>query len=121
MFKYNEPITPGMKLYYNGSDKKWCNRKTGKVTEVMHRGRYVVKRVTDSRVYIMPDRKNAASEHQIPLSEIEDKIQVVELNDLTTSMGMLLINVFSKPEWVLADENFEKTIKTAKILNKGGR
>ena len=118
MRRYKDPLMAGMRFYYNGEEKKWCNPATGKICETMRQGTYELVRLTEKHVYLKPVRKNAVTTHCIRRDEIENLVDIVEVSDMTSSMGILSLNVFSRPAWVLADENFKEALKKAKAINQ---
>ena len=112
MKDYNGELKVDMKLLYNGTPMQWCNRKTGKVNEVMNPGKYVISRFYRDYVLVKSDRKNATTEHYIPMDEIN--LKVLEFADLTCTMGFIGLNL-RNPRWVINDEEL---IKKAKEYNK---
>jgi len=114
MKDYNGELKVGMKLLYNGTPIEWCNRRTGKVNEVMNPGKYVISRFYRDYVLVKSDRKNATTEHYIPIDEIKGCIKELEFADLTCTMGFIGLNL-RRPCWVINDEEL---IKKAKQYNK---
>ena len=114
---YNGELKKGMKILYNGEIIEWVNPKTGKVNEKMKKGEYIISKITSRIIYVVSSRKNAVTEHKIYRDEIEGKIKEIEFADITTTIGLVAINI-NNPIWVLADDNFKKIIKDAKKYNR---
>lgn len=112
MKKYDGLLESGLKLIYAGHPIEWGNPKTGKITEVLKPGKYVISRVQLKFVYLKADRKNATKEYVLYADEIKDSIYVPEWIDLTTPIAQ----VFTlNKSWYINDEEL---IKKAKAYNK---
>ena len=109
---YGGEIKTGLRLLYNGEPIKWSNR-SGKIVEILKRGKYVVSRVTRDFVYLKHDRAKATKEFQLH-KEAFIEIYELEFADLTTTIG-LIFNTHKT--WYI---NNEELIKSAKKYNKAG-
>lgn len=114
---YDGNLEVGMNIIYNGSPIEWCNPRTGKVNEVMNQGEYIISNITNKFICLKSNRKNATTEHKIYKDDIEGRIKVIEFSDMTCTMGLIAMNL-NNPTWVLADDNFKKSLANARKYNR---
>lgn len=116
---YTGELKVGTPLIYNGEVIEWCNPRTGKVNEVMKQGEYIISSITSKYIRVKPNRKNAVTEHTLLKNEIEGHVKVIEFSDLTCTAGLIFLNL-NNPVWILADDDYRKTMSSAKRYNKRG-
>lgn len=116
MFKFEGELEVGLNLIYDGEPIEWINPKTGRITDILNKGAYVITKLKDGYIFVRHDRKNATTIYKLDKNDI-NSIWCLEFDDLTTFLGFFQ-REFEHHNWWINDKELINKAKKHNKLNR---